>query len=310
MRSASKRKMKWIERCFWAIGFLAIAVWCAVWLNARRQQAEGSRELDRRLEAVRSAKPSLKTSLLPRLAPGDLIGRIEIPRLRMSTVVFEGTGDDVLRIGVGHLPGSPLPGDHGNVVLAGHRDTFFRALRNIHEHDAIDVVTPAGTRRYRVDSTAIVAPDHTEVLNATPGAVLTLITCYPFEWFGHAPKRFIVRAREDEHPAPSLASAMPSRSPVQSTISTMRPVIRRPPTPIVREVKSISSPGEVAPAPADGLDGLSATKVVGAQEDLSAPVETESPADTGVVAASGGNRMVRGLKKFNPKRLLAKIAGK
>jgi LPXTG-site transpeptidase (sortase) family protein len=119
----------------------------------------------------------------------------------MSTVVFEGTGDNVLRIGVGHLSGSPLPGERGNVVLAAHRDTFFRPLRNIHNRDAIDVVTLGGTRHYSVDSTAIVTPDYTKVLAPTAGAVLTLITCYPFDWFGHAPKRFIVRAHELRDPA-------------------------------------------------------------------------------------------------------------
>jgi len=189
-----------MERCLWAIGFLALAAWFGVWFNARQQQAEGNRELDRRLEAPRGAPPATAAtrgrSSLPssRLAQGELIGRIEIPRLRVSTIVFEGTGDKVLSIGVGHLSGTALPGEQGNVVLAAHRDTFFRPLRSVHKDDRIVVVTPAGTRRYQVDSTAIVSPNYLEVLAPTPRATLTLVTCYPFEWFGHAPKRFIVRA--------------------------------------------------------------------------------------------------------------------
>jgi sortase (surface protein transpeptidase) len=105
---------KGIERCLWAIGFLALAVWIGVWLNARLHQAEGNQELERRLgERVESPGRSTapETPKLPKLTEGDLIGRIEIPRLRMSTVVFEGTGDGVLRIGVGHLAGSPLPAE-------------------------------------------------------------------------------------------------------------------------------------------------------------------------------------------------------
>ena len=117
-------------------------------VNARQQQAEGNRELERRLEQGSTAwEGSLaerrSSSPRARLAEGSLVGRIEIPRLHVSTIVFEGTGDNVLSIGVGHLTGTALPGDQGNVVLAAHRDTFFRPLRSVHKCDRIDVVTPA-----------------------------------------------------------------------------------------------------------------------------------------------------------------------
>jgi len=224
MRSAHpKRINRWIECCLWAVGFLALATCSAVWFNARQQQAEGNQELDRRVlhsvEKARSVQPASRFSHPSRIPPGELIGRIEIPRLKLSTVVFEGTGDNVLRIGVGHLSGSPLPGEHGNVVLAAHRDTFFRPLRNIHNHDAIDVVTPNGTRRYRVDSTEIVTPDHVEVLAPTSGAVLTLVTCYPFDWFGHAPKRFIVRAHQldDRSGSTERAAGRAAQTPAQQS---------------------------------------------------------------------------------------------
>jgi sortase A len=88
-----------------------------------------------------------------------------------------------------------LPGEDGNVVMAAHRDTFFRSLRNIRNHDAVDVATTEGTRHYLVDSTQIVNSNDLAVLAPTAEPSLTLITCYPFEYFGHAPKRFIVRAR-------------------------------------------------------------------------------------------------------------------
>lgn len=205
-----------LERCFWAIGFLALSLWFAVWFTAKWYQAEGNRELERRLEQSRSTKTP---SPIPpvRLAKGDLIGRIEIPRLDLSTVIFEGDDDDVLKMGVGHLAGSPLPGEAGNVVLAAHRDTFFRPLRFIRSRDRIDVVTPAGTRRYQVDSTNIVTPDHISVLAPTRSATLTLVTCFPFDWFGHAPMRFIVRAHE-LNPPHSVADSV--RTPSQSSAPT------------------------------------------------------------------------------------------
>src|SRR5579871_3920050 len=110
MRSASK----WIERCLWTIGLFALSAWLTVWIGARVHQALGKRELDRRLAETSSENvpsPSAVLPSIPKLAKGDLIGRIEIPRLDLSTVIFEGTDDDVLRDGVGHLTGSPLPED-------------------------------------------------------------------------------------------------------------------------------------------------------------------------------------------------------
>jgi sortase A len=113
-------------------------------------------------------------------------------------VVFEGTTDDTLARGVGHLRGSAGPGERGNLVLAGHRDTFFRALRNIREGDEVDIKGPQGEFEYQVESTTIVNPDQTEVLEPGNGDTLTLITCYPFRYIGNAPQRFIVRASKVE----------------------------------------------------------------------------------------------------------------
>lgn len=126
--------------------------------------------------------------------PMALIGRIEIPRLNLDLMVREGVTEDTLARAVGHIPSSALPGQHGNVALAAHRDTFFRPLRNIRTGDAIEVETVRGTYQYRVESIQIVTPQDTQVLNATNRPELTLITCYPFYYVGSAPKRFIVRA--------------------------------------------------------------------------------------------------------------------
>jgi len=110
-------------------------------------------------------------------------------------MIMEGTDRRTLRRAVGHIPGTPLPGQPGNVVITGHRDTFFRGLRNIHQDDEITLTTLNGTFRYRVDFTEVVGPQDTAVLDHSDDAILTLVTCYPFYYVGPAPKRFVVRAR-------------------------------------------------------------------------------------------------------------------
>ena len=101
---------------------------------------------------------------------------------------------DILRRAVEHIPGTPMPGENGNMVLTGHRDTFFRPLRNIRRDDIILLATLLGQFRYRVLSTQVVSPDDLSVLHTSRNEILTLITCYPFYFVGAAPNRFIVRA--------------------------------------------------------------------------------------------------------------------
>ena len=128
-------------------------------------------------------------------AIGDPITKISIPAADLKpTVVVEGTGASALRAGAGHYPNTPLPGQEGNVGIAGHRDTFFRPLRNIQADDIITLTTQQGEYRYRVVSTKVVRPENVEVLSSDGGEVLTLVTCYPFYYLGSAPDRFIVRA--------------------------------------------------------------------------------------------------------------------
>jgi len=109
-------------------------------------------------------------------------------------MVVEGDDARALARAVGHIPGTALPGESGNVGLAGHRDTFFRALKNIRLGDDILVTTPRGSYRYSVVSSAVVGPDDTRVLDASRSSSITLVTCYPFHFIGSAPKRFIVHA--------------------------------------------------------------------------------------------------------------------
>ena len=119
---------------------------------------------------------------------------IDIPRLDISAIVIEGVDEKSLRRAVGHIPGTPLPGEPGNVGISGHRDTFFRPLRNIRRNDIITLTTLVGEYRYRVLTTRIVSPDNVSVLNPSNSEILTLVTCYPFYFIGSAPNRFIVRA--------------------------------------------------------------------------------------------------------------------
>jgi sortase A len=123
-----------------------------------------------------------------------VIGRIAIPRLHLSSMVEEGIDSRVLARAVGHIPGTAFPGRIGNVGLAGHRDTFFRALKDLERQDEIEFSTHSGTYRYRVESLMVVEPNNAAVLKPTGGRTLTIVTCFPFHYIGNAPRRFIVHA--------------------------------------------------------------------------------------------------------------------
>jgi len=131
------------------------------------------------------------------LTEGDLVGRLEIPRLKISVMVLEGIQSRTLRLGAGHIPGTSYPGYRGNMGIAAHRDTFFRPLSSVKENDVIKFSTPGKTTEYRVVSTSIVSPDDVEVLKAQGKDKLTLVTCYPFYYVGPAPQRFIVTAEKE-----------------------------------------------------------------------------------------------------------------
>lgn len=162
------------------------------WFFAGREKLENA---EGPKPAPSVSAPTPETPLQPP-ALNAVIGRLEIPRLNLAVMVREGAGEGTLRRAVGHIPGTALPGNLGNVGLAGHRDTFFRALRNIRKDDTIELETTAGTYRYVVNSTRIVTPRDVSVLKASGGETLTLVTCYPFYYVGSAPKRFIVHATQ------------------------------------------------------------------------------------------------------------------
>jgi len=156
----------------------------------------GGREKVRTAEAPKPVQPKNEPPVAAPPGPRSVIGRLAIPRLNVAVMVREGADEGTLSRAVGHIPGTALPGNVGNVGLAGHRDTFFRALRNIRADDTIELETTDGTYHYVVKSTRIVTPRDVSVLRASGGETLTLVTCYPFYYVGSAPKRFIVHATQ------------------------------------------------------------------------------------------------------------------
>jgi sortase A len=127
---------------------------------------------------------------------GEVLGRLEIPQLGMMVAILEGTTSQTLAVGVGHIKGTALPGEQGNIGIAGHRDTYFRALKNIHPGDEIRIQTSTGLSRYMVDKLQVVAPEDVSVLAYSAASAITLVTCYPFHFIGAAPQRFVVHAHQ------------------------------------------------------------------------------------------------------------------
>jgi len=192
--------LTWIERGLLAAG-VVLAAWCAaILVEARFHQ---SVPLSDRLVVTQTAVPALpgdtgsaRAHAPATLAPaaGTLLARLEAPSVRMTATVLEGSDDATLSRGAGHIEDTPFPGQPGNIGIAGHRDTVFRPLRNIKVGDPLAITTADRAYRYRVSKTLIVGPDDVYVLDPTERQTVTLVTCYPFDFIGHAPKRFIVQA--------------------------------------------------------------------------------------------------------------------
>lgn len=210
-KSLPSRLLRNAHRLLFAGSFLLLGFWLVSTLDARLYQASQGRRLEdlRHAGGVRTADSSLVFAAVSTRAEArlsGLIGRIEIPRLELSAIISEGTDEATLRRAVGHVTQTPFPGEAGNVGLAAHRDSFFRELRNVGLSDTIRITTPDGLFSYIVDSTLIVVPEAINVLDSTSTPLLTLVTCYPFNYIGHAPERFIVRARLISSPPDSPKS--------------------------------------------------------------------------------------------------------
>jgi sortase A len=198
--------LRWCSRLCLLIGLAAIVWSIYIWVDARIYQIVQRRQFDAiKLSNDPAPPPVVRKGALtaPRLATGSVLGQMEIPRVGISVMVLEGDSDSILRRAAGHLESTAIPGQPGNVAIAAHRDTFFRALRNVRDQDVITLITLTGTYRYQVDSVEVVGPNATEVLADSPQPTLTLITCYPFYYVGPAPNRFVVRARQMSSDSPA-----------------------------------------------------------------------------------------------------------
>lgn len=248
-------RLLWAERLLVVAG-AATLIWCAALVSdaiIAQQRARSS--LEAALQTARPARPpafEATTGDAPRVAPaekGSPIATLSIPRVQLSAVVLHGSDVRTLRRGPGHLENTPFPGESGNVVIAGHRDSFFWPLRNIKTGDDIFLGTPAGQFHYRVVSQRVVNSHDISVIAATDQATLTLLTCYPFWVLGNAPDRFVVRAAlvvdgagaESESPptprravidaapvdAPAAAEPPATETPVESDEQLVRQAVER-----------------------------------------------------------------------------------
>lgn len=205
---------RWLERALFAMGGV-LALWCVFSVGRAYYYAQlpipippepsrartidrpqGVRTIDRPLGARLPGDSVAILSSLPRVAPERRawIARLEAPSVALSATVLEGSDDGTLARAAGHIEDTAFPGQPGNIGIAGHRDTIFRPLRRLRTGDPLTLSTADRVFRYRVSGTKIVDPQDVYVLDPTDRPAVTLVTCYPFEFIGHAPRRFIVRA--------------------------------------------------------------------------------------------------------------------
>lgn len=182
----AKIVLGWASFAFVLGGMIAVSYAGYTVLYSQAYQTIELRRFERKLPL---AEPHL-------LNLGEVIGEIQIPRLGVKAVIVQGDAPEQLDRAVGHIPQTALPGEWGNVSLAGHRDRLFRPLRQIQQGDTIVLETSRGSFTYEVESTFVVLSSEVGVLQSSSANELTLITCFPFDYVGHAPKRFIVRGRE------------------------------------------------------------------------------------------------------------------
>jgi sortase A len=197
--TGSPSPWSWLERTLWAAG-IALGLWTTLVVVQNRYYAQLPIPAASAAALGSPRLPGEEGSNTSGAAPreggverGAWLARLEVPGVSLSATVLEGSDDRTLSRAAGHIEYTPLPGEPGNIGIAGHRDTTFSALRDVEVGDLLSLVTASRVFEYRVSRTWIVNPDDVHVLDATPTASLTLVTCYPFNFLGNAPKRFIVR---------------------------------------------------------------------------------------------------------------------
>ena len=194
-----------VEQAAWLMGMIALLFWAIAMVSGTL----GTRREMRRFAEVKAEARSLPAVPDQHLwspsrvrawatTQGEQTPRplavLRIRRIGLEVPILEGTDEGTLNRGVGHIEGTARPGSNGNAGIAGHRDGFFRGLKDVRSGDLVDLETPIGVEHYSVQQSWIVEPDDVSVLAPTGGAAITLVTCYPFYFVGSAPRRFIVRA--------------------------------------------------------------------------------------------------------------------
>jgi len=174
--------LRWIERVLIAVG-VALGAWAAMTLLEGHYFGRLPAPVKVTVESAHS---------IP--ARGEWVARLEAPSVNLSATVLEGSDDHTLSLAAGHIEDTAFPGDPGNVGIAGHRDTTFIAVRDLKIGDPLLVTTGDRIFEYRISDARIVNPQDVYVLDPTDHPTLTLVTCYPFEFIGHAPQRYVVRA--------------------------------------------------------------------------------------------------------------------
>lgn len=204
-RTALRRFGLFAERAAWTLGIACLMTSGALYLD----RTAGARHELARFAILQAAAPeqpsppdmslwdparvaAWRGAVNERAQPPLAV--LRIPKIRLEVPILQGTDDVTLNRAVGHISDTPLPGAEGNSGIAGHRDGFFRGLKDIGPDDTIELETLRGKEVYRVERTWVVDPDDISVLEATPTRSLTLVTCYPFYYIGPAPQRYIVRA--------------------------------------------------------------------------------------------------------------------
>ena len=207
-----RRSSKALEWLLLAGGLLLIGVYVGARIHRSvlsraeverfKDQVLVSKELNAGPEAV-GKKPDFslwstkriqgyEDSLAAHFAPA--LALLRVPKIDLEVPILEGTDDLSLNRAVGHITGTPKPGESGNIGIAGHRDGFFRGLKDVSTGDTVEIVTPDSVTRYVVDEITVVSPTDVMVLAPRTQPSVTLVTCYPFYFIGSAPQRYIVRA--------------------------------------------------------------------------------------------------------------------
>ena len=187
--------LRGVQRLFLWAGVAALAYAGGTTAYSEAFQRYQSRKFEQTVRSLPKGPNAAPVEEARDLHEGDVVGKLEVPRIGLSVIVLQGIEERTLALGAGHVPGTPLPAVAGNVVIAAHRDTFFRKLNVIVPGDKIRLSVGTRAYEYIVDSMEIVDPENPQIMQSRAYSELTLITCYPFYFVGNAPKRFIVRAR-------------------------------------------------------------------------------------------------------------------